>query len=105
YIPYLNPQECGNKTDLRWFAVLDKDGNGLRCSSSGLFEASALGYTSHELENAADVTALPVPTATVLCLRGKMCGVGGDDSWGAPVHEKYRLTKKDKNFSFTVKIL
>ena len=31
-------------------------------------------------------------------------GVGGDDSWGAPVHKKYRVSKKRYNMSFVIKI-
>ena len=32
-------------------------------------------------------------------------GVGGDDSWGAPTHQKYRLkTNKKYNFEFMIKI-
>ena len=31
-------------------------------------------------------------------------GVGGDDSWGAPVHKKYRVGKKRYNMSFVIKI-
>ncbi len=103
--PYLNPQECGNKTDLRWLAITDKNGNGLRVSADLPFEGSALYYTSHELENATNIATLSAPYETVVCLRKKVCGVGGDDSWGAPVHEKYHLTSKDKSFSFTVKVV
>ncbi len=103
--PYLNPQECGNKTDLRWLCVTDKDSCGLRFSAGAPFEGSALHYTSHELEAAPDISALPDAYETVVCLRKKVCGVGGDDSWGAPVHEAHKLTEKDKSFEFTMKIL
>ena len=27
-------------------------------------------------------------------------GVGGDDSWGAPIHKEYRLLEKDYGYSF-----
>jgi beta-galactosidase len=31
-------------------------------------------------------------------------GVGGDDSWGAPVHEEYLIdSSKDINFEFTIR--
>ena len=36
YYPYLRPQENGNKTDVRWFAVTDGNGNGLMFSGDPL---------------------------------------------------------------------
>lgn len=34
---------------------------------------------------------LPKPRHTYLRLLAAQMGVGGDDSWGAPIHEAYRL--------------
>jgi beta-galactosidase len=33
----------------------------------------------------------------------KQMGVGGDDSWGAWTHEKYRLTGSDYNYWFMMR--
>jgi len=33
----------------------------------------------------------------------KQMGVGGDTSWGALTHEKYRLTKNDYSYGFIMK--
>jgi beta-galactosidase len=35
----------------------------------------------------------------------KQIGVGGDDSWGAPVHDQYRLTAKEYSYSFRMKAI
>ena len=103
YVPYLNPQENGNKTDLRYFIVKTEDGRGLKVSGEIPFEASALPYTSHEMENAANIACLPVSQCTVLGVYSKKSGVGGDDSWGAPVEEACIVHPNDTD-CFTVGI-
>jgi RNA polymerase sigma-70 factor (ECF subfamily) len=65
------------------------------------FEMSALPYTSHEIENAKNAVSLPESDTVVVGLFLQKCGVGGDDSWGAPVHEEY-LLKINKDTRFTV---
>ena len=103
YVPYLNPQHCAVKTDLRYCDIRDGKGHSLRLSADTPFELSALPWTSHELENAASADALPPVTKTVVCASLPGCGVGGDDSWGAPVHKPYRL-KTWRGLSFTLRL-
>ena len=45
FYPYVRPQENGNKTDLRWWRVLNVGGNGLEVRAEAPFSASALHYT------------------------------------------------------------
>ena len=88
--PYLLPQECGNRTGVRWAEVTDKSGHGLKLTLNG-GEFSALPCTPHELENAAHGFELPPMNYTVLKMSARQMGVGGDDSWGARTHEEYLL--------------
>jgi len=87
---YLVPQECGNRTGVRWLKVSDMKGHsiGFRASSQP-FDASVLPYTAEELEPATHREELPAPRYTVVNILGAMRGVGGDDSWGAPVYPEY----------------
>lgn len=99
---YLVPQECGNKTGVRWAKVTDRRGRGL------LFEGeemnfSALPYTPHELENAAHPYELPEVHYTVVRASLGEMGVGGDDSWGAKTHEEF-LLDVSKKMVFTFKM-
>ena len=90
--PYLIPQECGNRTGVRWAEVTRENGSGLRFTAEGApFEFNALPYTAYELDNASHARELPKPYETVVRIAAKQMGVGGDDSWGAPVHEEYRI--------------
>ncbi len=101
--PYLLPQETGNHADVRMAEVVDENGTGLHIlydGSRGL-NVSALPYTSQELEQARHPFELPAPYETVVRISGLQMGVGGDDSWGAPVHEEYRIPAEGrKEFSF-----
>lgn len=89
---YLVPQECGNHTGVRWLEVTAEDGCGLRFEALGQpFEASVLPYSAQELDAAAHREELPVPHYTWVRILARQMGVGGDDSWGAPVHPQYRI--------------
>ena len=67
------------------------------------FNFSCLPYTAEELENATHIEELPLARRTVLVIAGKVRGVGGIDSWGTDVEEKYRIDSS-KNFEFSFKL-
>ena len=102
---YLVPQECGNKTGVRWAKVTDMKGRGVLFEYDADFiNFSALPYTPHELENAKHPYELPEAHYTVVRVAKQQMGVGGDDSWGAPVHEEYHIrTDRVVEFSFSFK--
>ena len=100
--PYLRPQECGNRTGVRWAEVTDYRGRGLRFAGDAM-EFSALPYTPHEIECAAHPDELPPVHYTVIRAAMKQMGIAGDDSWGAPTHEEYLIDVSEKlefEFSF-----
>lgn len=101
--PYLVPQESGNRTGVREVRITDSLGHGLEIRSlpERPVECSLSPYTAFELENAAHVWELPEVHYTVVTIAGRQMGVGGDDSWGAPVHEEYRIpADEDLTFEF-----
>ncbi|MGN0776658.1 MAG: glycoside hydrolase family 2 TIM barrel-domain containing protein [Candidatus Ventricola sp.] len=99
--PYLVPQECGNRTGVRWAEVTDMRGRGLRFTGKGM-EFSALPYTPHELECADHPDELPPIHYTVIRAALRQMGVAGDDSWGARTHDEYLIpVKKPLTFTFS----
>lgn len=100
---YMVPQECGNKTEVRYARITDAKGRGLLLAGNGM-NFSALPWTPHEMENAAHAHELPQVHYTVIRAALAQMGVGGDDSWGARVHEEYLLpTDREMKFIFCFK--
>ncbi|MDD6572193.1 MAG: glycoside hydrolase family 2 TIM barrel-domain containing protein [Thermoflexaceae bacterium] len=92
----LRPQECGNRTGVRKLLVLDLQGRGLCFEQMGKpFEMSVLPYSAYELENALHQEELPQSSYTWVRIAFGQMGVGGDDSWGAPVRPQYMLNAEE----------
>ena len=54
------------------------------------------------LEEARHTNELVDPGTVTINIDHMQMGVGGDDSWGAPVHDEYRLAPKKYSYSFTL---
>ncbi|MGD1818560.1 MAG: glycoside hydrolase family 2 TIM barrel-domain containing protein, partial [Pleomorphochaeta sp.] len=105
YVKYVNPQECGNKTDLRYIELLDKDNHGLRITTSTIFEASFLPYSSHELEEAKHFEDLKQHNFNSIRILHGQSGIAGDDTWGAPIHEQYLYHGIEDSWSISFEIV
>ncbi|HCO95569.1 MAG TPA: glycoside hydrolase family 2, partial [Phycisphaerales bacterium] len=92
--PYVRPQETGNKTDVRWLALTNKQGAGLLAVGMPLLSVSAWPFTMEDLEKATHINELPRRKTITVNLDYKQMGVGGDDSWGARTHPEYTLPAK-----------
>lgn len=100
-VPYLMPQECGNKTDVRW-AEMYGGKWGMRFEGQPVFELNVQRYTPEELEKANRSYDLDRTGKTVVRINWRQMGVGGDDSWGSKPHDEYIITSdKEYNYSFT----
>lgn len=98
---YIVPQECGNKSGVRWARVTDSRGRGFVFSGDGM-NFSALPYTPHELENAMHPYELPPAHYTVVRVSRAQMGIAGDNSWGARTHPEYLLdATKPMSFAFS----
>ncbi len=106
YHPYIRPQETGYKTEVRWLQLKDKTGTGWKFSGAPLFGFSALPYSIKALDLSEDPTILKhtidIKENEFVNLRIDLAqmGVGGDDSWGAHTHDKYKIFYKNYIFEF-----
>lgn len=112
--PYLVPQECGMRMDTDWVEVTRHTSlnNSRKYNPSQIlriekiekaFAFSCLPYTANEIENAMHHEELPPARRTVLCVYGAVRGVGGIDSWGSDVEEKYHVSaEQDITYSFVI---
>ncbi|CAM3993728.1 DUF4981 domain-containing protein [Paenibacillus alkaliterrae] len=90
-VPYIRPQECGNKMDVRQAAVTNTQGEGIVLKGAPHFELNVLPYTPFELEAHDHIHKLPESDKTVVRVNHKQMGVGGNDSWGQRPEKEYTL--------------
>lgn len=108
YYPYIRPQETGNKSDLRWFNVKHQSNKGLRILSSKPFNASALHFSTNDLDGSPAKTqqhglaVSPRPTTT-LSVDLLQMGLGCIDTWGSLPMEKYLLKENKYELNLILK--
>jgi len=106
-LAYVAPQEFGNRTDSRRLSVCDAGGSGLVVASLKPFEFSATNYLPEDLTQASrgDKHPYEIEKSQKTCLTVDLAqmGVGGDDSWGAPVHREYTVPPGPYSFTLLIK--
>jgi beta-galactosidase len=91
YVPYVRPQENGNKEDVRWVELTDADGNGLKISAvENPIAFSALHFTAQDLASVRHNYELQPRREIILSLDAKMSGLG-NSSCGPGVLEKFSV--------------
>jgi len=101
YVPYILPQEHGNKTDVRWIELASADGAAIRFTGDRLFECSAGHFTSHDLfawKHTTDVVARP---EVIVNLDYAQRGLG-TASCGPDVLPQYVVDPGKFQFNFTL---
>lgn len=108
--PYLRPQESGNKTDVRWMALMNKNGKGLLIKGHQPLQMNASFHQTADLDpgltkkqqHPTDV----VPRKQIyLHVDLLQRGIGGDNTWGAEPHDPYRLLNQSYTYSFSIEAL
>ena len=102
FVPYVDPQETGNKEDVRWALLTNDDDAGLMVVADSLMSATALHYTSQELAEARHPTELPQREDVVLCIDARQSGLGAA-SCGPPPLAKYLVRPEPVYFSFSLR--
>lgn len=107
---YVRPQECGARTDLRSWAVLDMQGRGLEIVASVPFTASSLNYSISDLDITSEnrvkhSSELQPRKETFVTVDAEQMGLGCIDSWGSRPLKQYRLPFGEDEFQFVIKIL
>ncbi len=102
YTDYLKPQECGNRTGVRYVTLFGRKKT-FTLIAEPVMEFNASRYYPMELENAWHKKELPESNKTVVRAIARQQGVGGYDSWGAKANEKY-LNKTDRTYRLKFQI-
>lgn len=101
---YVVPQENGNRTDVRWMFLSDKQKDGLLIVADSLLSMSAWPYTEENIQNAKHTNKLKDAGFITLNIDLIQMGVGGNDSWSevaAPL-DKYQIPAKNYQYSFYI---
>ncbi len=109
YVPYVRPQDCGMKCDVRWVEFTDSYGRGVRFSASEPLFVQALHYDwetlaySRHINGQRRMRATLVPSEDVLLnLDVRQTGLGGASCGPGPM-AKYRFDPK-ATVEWTLKI-
>lgn len=89
--PYLQPQECGSKSDIRYLEIKNDLGLGIKIKGKPTFEFNISKYHPEDIEVATHMHELKQYDGIILRMIYKQAGVGGDDSWHATPHPEYIL--------------
>ena len=95
YIHYPRPQDSGNKEEVQFFTLTDKQNKGIRVDAvEDVFSASALHYTAQDLyKETHDCNLKPRPEI-ILSMDAAVLGLG-NSSCGPGVLKKYAIEKKE----------
>ena len=105
---YIRPQETGNRTDVRWFALTGASGIGIVAVGDEPLEVSASWYADEDLDEGdtpqhRHTWDLVRRDYVVWDLDMAQMGVGGDTSWGARVHPEYSIPARD--YAYRVRLV
>ncbi len=109
YYPYIRPQETGYKTDVRWLDI-GTGTYGMKVFAEIPFSFGAMRYDKEQFDHPDGGTGRPLiyqhhlheKNYINLNLDYRQMGVGGDNSWGKPVHHIYQLPRRVYKFSYTI---
>jgi len=100
-VPYVRPQETGNREDVRWALLSDKRGRGVMFVPDKPMSVTALHFTPEDLDKAEHLNELIPRKEIYLCLDALQLGLG-NGSCGPGVIDKYRIYPQKVEFGFTI---
>lgn len=95
---YVDPQESGNRSEIRWFQLSDPMGRfSMRVDACGdsLLETAVYPCGADDITLAMHSVELPKRDFYTLNVDHRQSGVGGTDSWGALALPRYRISSKE----------
>ena len=107
YFPYIRPQLTGNKIDVRWVKLQQKNGLGIQVTGDKFLNISALHFNTEDLDSGVKkrqkhAGELTPRKEVYLNIDGFSAGLGSINAWGALPLENYRLPYKSYNYSYWI---
>ncbi len=103
---YIRPQECANRTDVRWAAWTSPGGVGLLVVGDPLLSVSAWPYRMKDIDRETVRHPHEIPSSDVVTVNLDLMqmGVGGRNSWGAMTDDAY-LLPADRAYQYRYRII
>jgi hypothetical protein len=101
YVPYILPQEYGNRSDVLWAVLSNMQGLGILAApalGTGGLNVSAHEYTTEMLTQARHTYELKPSGSTVLNIDYLQSGLGSNSCGPGPL-QKYRIESQDYHFT------
>ena len=101
YVPYIRPQENGNKCDVDWVVVQNENGQGIRVEGDA-FNVSAHNYTLENLTDAEHTNDLSAADYVTLNIDCRTSALGGS-SFSQHFYDEFLLTEKKYSYTYWIK--
>lgn len=102
YVPYIYPQENGNKSDVRWFTITNDQKTGFLVMGDPLINVSAHHYSLENITGAKHTIDLEEEDYITLNIDYQLAGLGGDDSWSPRTHPEYQLNNEHYSYTYYI---
>jgi beta-galactosidase len=103
FVPYIKPQENGNKADIRWAAVTNKLGTGLFIGGMPMLDMGVSHYSTENLTTAKHTYDLQRQAETFVNMDYRQAPIGNHSCGEAPPLERYLFHSQDITFSLRLK--
>ncbi|MDQ0888991.1 beta-galactosidase/beta-glucuronidase [Paenibacillus sp. V4I9] len=103
FVPYIKPQENGNKADVRWAAVTNVLGTGLFIGGMPKLDVSVSHYSTDNLTKAKHNFDLVRLNETIVNMDYQQAPLGNHSCGEAPPLDKYLIHPVDTMFSLRLK--
>ena len=101
YVPYVRPQENGNKTDVNWAAMTDENGTGMMVILDGTVSVSAHHNTAQEYDAAQHIHEIKPDKKVVFCIDAAHMGLGGASCGPGPL-QQYQLGPEPMSLHYII---
>lgn len=103
FVPYIKPQENGNKADVRWAAVTNALGTGLFIGGLPMLDVSVSHYSTDNLTKAKHTFDLVRLNETIVNMDYQQAPLGNHSCGEAPPLDAYLIHPVDTTFSLRLK--
>ena len=102
FVPYLKPQEHGQRTGITSARIMGAEGE-IAFASESEIEMNVCPYSIEQLENALHTHELPESDTLYVRVALRQMGIGGYDSWGAHTLDEYKIKSGEKySYKFSI---